>query len=119
MLLYADDTALLAESATDLQDKLNAFEEYCELWKLKVNVDKTKIMVFGSGRNNANDQFIYGGSIISIVKDFEYLGITFSKTFNFDLTKKRLSEKSPSCDVRIIENGTIIQTINKITIRTV
>ena len=105
MLLYADDTALLAESATDLQDKLNAFEEYCELWKLKVNVDKTKIMVFGSGRNNANYQFIYGGSIISIVKDFEYLGITFSKTFNFDLTKKRLSEKALRAMYELLKMG--------------
>jgi hypothetical protein len=40
---------LLAESAEDLQVQLNAFGEYCDNWKMKVNVNKTKIMVFGFG----------------------------------------------------------------------
>jgi hypothetical protein len=39
MLFYADDTALLAETANDLQTQLDAFYEYCNLCKLKVNVD--------------------------------------------------------------------------------
>ncbi len=94
MLLYADDTALLSESAKGLQEKLVAFEDYCDLWKLKVNADKTKIMIFGLGRANENNEFKYKGSTISIVKDFEYLGITFTKAFNFEMTKKRLSEKA-------------------------
>jgi hypothetical protein len=37
-MLYADDTILLAESAEDLQVQLNAFGEYCDNWKMKVNV---------------------------------------------------------------------------------
>jgi hypothetical protein len=41
---------LLAETANDLQTQLDAFYEYCNLWKLKVNADKTKVMVFGNGR---------------------------------------------------------------------
>jgi predicted HTH domain antitoxin len=44
-MLYADDTIVLAESAEDLQVQLNAFGEYCDNWKMKVNVNKTKIMV--------------------------------------------------------------------------
>jgi hypothetical protein len=42
MLLYAEDTALLAETANDLQAQLDAFYEYCSSWKLNVNGDKTK-----------------------------------------------------------------------------
>ena len=37
VLLYADDTVLLAETADDLQHQLYCFELYCETWKLKVN----------------------------------------------------------------------------------
>jgi hypothetical protein len=37
-MLYADDTIVLAESAEDLQVQLNAFGEYCDNWKMKVNV---------------------------------------------------------------------------------
>jgi hypothetical protein len=35
-MLYADDTILLAESAEDFQVQLNAFDEYCDNWKMKV-----------------------------------------------------------------------------------
>jgi hypothetical protein len=55
-MLYADDTILLAESAEDLQVQLNAFGEY---WKMKVNVNKTKIMVFGFGKLRQNLKFTY------------------------------------------------------------
>ena len=46
VLLYADDTIILADSANDLQNCLTVFEEYCKRWKLFVNVEKTKIMIF-------------------------------------------------------------------------
>jgi hypothetical protein len=53
-MLYADDTISLAESDEDLQVQLNAFGEYCDNWKMKVNVNKTKIMVFGFGKLRQN-----------------------------------------------------------------
>jgi hypothetical protein len=57
VMLYADYTILLAESAEDLQVQLNAFGEYCDNWKMKVNVNKTKIMVFGFGKLRQNLKF--------------------------------------------------------------
>lgn len=105
LLLYADDTALLSESPKELQVKLNAFEVYCDMWKLKVNVDKTKIMIFGLGRINAKEEYFFKGSKIDIVKDFEYLGITFTKTCNFDLTKKRLADKALRAMYEVLKIG--------------
>ena len=46
ILLYADDTVILAETASDLQAALNAMLEYCNLWNLEVNATKTKVVVF-------------------------------------------------------------------------
>ena len=43
ILLYADDTILLSESKDDLQIMLNEFSIYCKKWKLRINVQKTKI----------------------------------------------------------------------------
>ena len=40
ILLYADDTVLMAETKEDLQCQLQYFSEYCDLWKLNVNVSK-------------------------------------------------------------------------------
>ena len=35
VIMYANDTALLANSASNLQNMLNLFQEYCIKWKLK------------------------------------------------------------------------------------
>jgi hypothetical protein len=83
ILLYADDTALLAETANDLHTQLDAFYEYCNLWKLKVKADKTKVMVFGNGRLPQNLSFSYDNLNLEIAKNFNYLGIIFTRTGNF------------------------------------
>lgn len=46
VLLYADDTILLAESETELQRCLDALYSYCDTWGLQINTSKTKIVVF-------------------------------------------------------------------------
>ena len=51
VLLYADDTVLLANNETDLQRTLDEFDTYCKTWKLNVNIDKTKVVVFGAKKN--------------------------------------------------------------------
>jgi hypothetical protein len=48
-ILYADDSVLLAESVEELDSELNYFYEYCEKWNLKVNTNKSKVMVFFKG----------------------------------------------------------------------
>jgi hypothetical protein len=79
VMLYADDTILLVESAEDLQVQLNAFGEYCDNWKMKVNVNKTKLRVFGFGKLRQNLKFTYENVDIEIVKQFNYLGVIFYK----------------------------------------
>ena len=60
VLLYADDTVLMAENAIDLQQQLNVFKEYCKTWKLKVNVNKSNVLIFSNGRTLLkNLMFIY------------------------------------------------------------
>ena len=46
MLLYADDIVVFGNSAEQLQDSLNLLSNYCQRWKLTVNINKTKVMVF-------------------------------------------------------------------------
>ena len=50
-LLYADDIILLSESAKGLQKSLDILKTYCDKWNLKINIGKTKVIVFNkSGR---------------------------------------------------------------------
>ena len=75
LLLYADDTILCSDSPTDLQLQLNAFADYCNTWKLKVNISKTKAMTFS--RTNTELNFKYNGHNIENVNVFNYLGLFF------------------------------------------
>ncbi len=51
LLLYADDIAVLATSAVQLQMGLDTLYNYCQKLELTVNTNKTKIMIFRkSGR---------------------------------------------------------------------
>jgi hypothetical protein len=60
---------------------------------MKVNVDKTNIVVFSKGRLPRNLIFNYNGTNIEIVKDFNYLGIYFSRIGSFKVCKHHLSKK--------------------------
>ena len=46
LLAYADDQVLLSTSPTTLQSMLNDIELYCNAWGLKININKTKILIF-------------------------------------------------------------------------
>ena len=46
LLLYADDIVLFGKTPEDLQHGLTILENYCNRWKLTVNTNKTKIMIF-------------------------------------------------------------------------
>ncbi len=50
LLLYADDMVLFAKSPETLRIMLKDVENYCNTWGLKINVSKTKAMVFEIGR---------------------------------------------------------------------
>ena len=65
-LLYADDTVLMAESPTDMQQCLNAFVSYFQEWKLTINKDKTKLLIFGA-RKRSIIAFKIDGEIIETV----------------------------------------------------
>jgi hypothetical protein len=45
-IAYADDTIILSETEADMQYALSIFEKYCHQWKLKVNLHKTKVIIF-------------------------------------------------------------------------
>ena len=55
LLLYADDTVVLAECPEDLQRALDMLKIYCEFWGLDINVRKTKVK--GEDQKNAEIQF--------------------------------------------------------------
>ena len=82
-LLYADDTIILAESPPQLLKALDALNLYCNKWGLKVNVDKTKVMIFSKGKVTKYKSFKFGAHNIEVVYDYVYLGTKFNHNGRF------------------------------------
>lgn len=92
LILYADDIVIFAESSEELQKSLDLLLEYCNRWKLVVNTNKTKIMIFRKGgRIPRNLAFYYNNSNIDIVSKFSYLGIDFTPGGSFSEAQSTLS----------------------------
>ena len=94
VLLYADDTILLAETPEKMQNVLYKFEEYCTQWKLKVNSQKTKVIIFSKRKSRLNFDFRLFGSILSVVDECSYLGLTFKYNGNFATARKNLIQQA-------------------------
>ena len=94
VMMYADDTVILANSEEQMQNILKALELYCEQWKLEVNSSKTKVVVFSRGRINYDTyDFMFREENLETISEYKYLGITFNYNGRFrngqiELTKK-------------------------------
>ena len=93
MLLYADDQVLIANTPQAMKGLLKNLEIYCKKNFLKINIDKTKCMIFEKGRANTIYNFYLYGKKIEIVQEFKYLGITLYKNGRWNKTQKLFAEK--------------------------
>ena len=93
-LLYADDTVVFSDNPNDLQRSLDTFKDYCNDWKLLVNVNKTKVLIISQGRPRGKLHFYYDGMELEIVKEYKYLGIYISHSGTFQTAKKYLAEQA-------------------------
>jgi hypothetical protein len=93
-LLYADDIVLLSESKSGLQSSLNILGIYCSNWKLQVNVEKSKVLIFNSNGKTPVNEFSYNNNIIQTVSTYYYLGVMLKCNGNFNVAVSLLMEKA-------------------------
>ncbi|XP_060583529.1 uncharacterized protein LOC132739756 [Ruditapes philippinarum] len=74
-----------------LQSMLNDLQVYCQTWGLKVNTNKTKIMIFEKGRHTSYN-FVYNDIVLENVNFFKYLGINLFKNGHWNRTQKKLAQ---------------------------
>ena len=94
VILYADDTVILSETKEGMQHSLNIFQSYCDTWKLNVNVNKTKVMIFS--KRKVKEKFIFKlqGEVVDIVDSFSYLGVVFKYNGTYLDAKKKLVDQA-------------------------
>ena len=81
-LRYADDTTVMAESEEELKSLLMNMKEESEKVGLKLNIQKTKIMVSGPITS-------WDGEILETVADFIFLGSKITTDGDYSLEIKR------------------------------
>ena len=94
ILLFADDTLLLAETENELQYMLNKLCIYCKKWNIIVNTDKTKIMVFKLSLRPIPLNIYFDEILLESVNNFIYLGVNVSSNGKFFQAQKHLSEQA-------------------------
>ncbi len=94
-LLYADDIVLLSESPEGLLLSIDCLHTYCDQWDLKVNIEKTKIIIFNkSGKLIKNAHFTYFGKPLECVNEYKYLSILFKLSGSFSAAITHLCKKA-------------------------
>jgi len=76
-LLYADDLAILATSAEDLQKGLDVLTAFCERWSLIVNLGKSAVLVFKSERATSPipAEWRVSSGVLRRLYVYKYLGV--------------------------------------------
>jgi len=83
---------LCVNQQKNYKKNLNILSTYCNRWKLTVNRDKTKVLIFiKGGRLPNNLNFYYDGNHIEIVNKYSYLGIIFTSGGSFTESHGTLS----------------------------
>lgn len=90
-LMYADDLVLFSSDIYGLQELLDRLYDYCNKWKLSVNLLKTKILVCrGGGRISMDEVWFWGDQLIEVCDSYKYLGLIFSACGITNLTLNTL-----------------------------
>ena len=106
VLLYADDRVILADTKEGMQNALNIFQSYCEIWKLEVNVNKTKVVIFSKGKRRLKYEFKLQNKTLEIVDSYSYLGLIIKYNGNFNETRKKLARQAQNHSfvfIRVLE----------------
>ena len=95
MELFADDIAILANSEEELQQMLKVVENWCNKWKMIININKTKLVYFNhkSCKKNIKEIKIYN-QIIELVNSYKYLGIDLESDGKWKTMTNNLFKKS-------------------------
>ena len=102
---YDDDNALTSNTAENLQLQLNKSYDYTRFKGLKLNTDKTKVMVFFSRSNSAIPTFTYDGTSLELVTEFKYLGITLTRDGSMLTAAKKMADNFRSAIARVYRIG--------------
>lgn len=79
VLLFADDLVIFADTVIELHRLMNRLSPYCDAWRLKVNLLKTKVIVFRNGGPLRHyEKWKFKDIQLEVVTCYKYLGLLLS-----------------------------------------
>ena len=92
-LLYADDIVLLSTTEEGLQSSVQKLSAFCKEWDLKINVSKTKVIVFNRGGKLINIKITLDGQVLESAESYKYLGLIFTLNGKMSVAKSDLGKR--------------------------
>ena len=106
-LFWADDLLLISKTKEVLQELLNILDKYSADWKMKVNIDKTKVVIFDKqGWVLKGEKLYYRNNCLENVKYFKYLGLTLDANGKYFTAMEELAKKALRATHRIYRLST-------------
>ncbi|XP_035664112.1 uncharacterized protein LOC118407702 [Branchiostoma floridae] len=99
---FADDIALISDTAEKACTLLNAVERQCQRIGLQLNTKKTKVMAFNSSDNNVAT---LDGTRLEVVPDFKYLGGWIASTAHDMKVRRALAWNALHSMRRVWQSG--------------
>lgn len=96
VIMYADDIVIIAESSYMMKMMLNRMYMYLDKNNLKINMEKTKIMIFNKppGKVPKTDRFYRNGKEIEKVLEYKYLGIIVRQDLSYIRNNEERGKKA-------------------------
>lgn len=86
---------ILSDSEGGMRQALIALNTYCNEWKLKLNGNKSKVVIFSRGKVDLSKyEFQFGCEKTEVVEDYKYLGLTFNYNGRFRKGELELKEQA-------------------------
>ena len=98
-LLFADDSTLVAHSAEDMQELVDAFSDASKKFGLKINTKKTEVLYQTNSTRTGEEDIMVGGNKLNSILEFTYLGSTILNNGCLnDEIQRRVAKASASFD---------------------
>ena len=96
-LLFADDSALVAHSAEEMQKIVDAFSNASKKFGLNINIKKTEVLYQPNSTRTREEDIMVDGNKVNSVMEFTYLGSTISSDGCIDdEIQRRMAKASAS-----------------------
>jgi len=110
MLMFADDVALISDTAIGLQNQLYTLCHVGRTLGLTVNTNKTRVVVFRLGGHLANHEKWYiDGQKVEVVNQYKYLGLVMSTKICTNTLLSELASRAKAATIQIIRSINKIQ----------